>query len=287
MKNCTFDIFERVKSYCVKFAPIEQTCSVERYFSTGDAKSIIHSPINSRRCSLSHDTVAAGLSQTVKEESGVRQGNFLSALRHSGPRSATGTREITAPRPTRRRKERCTARSRTRGRSGGRTTDICHALSRSLPNATRYDKICKSSPHGYSSAFSRRARTAPHRARSHSCDHLPNTGRVYIARWVRGQGERRRWTECAGARRTYRYLPLRRLVGECETTSLRGSPRHGTATAAVGMERAVPRRFPPPPSTAPLSRYAAPCHPLVYLSRRRTVHLFPFRSSLSASPGAP
>lgn len=78
----------------MKFAPyIERLVSVPVREEPEDAKSIIHLPINSRRCSLSHDAVAAGLSD---EESEVCLGRKLldatlgNELANPGPRMEHG-----------------------------------------------------------------------------------------------------------------------------------------------------------------------------------------------------
>lgn len=138
---------------------------------------------------------------------------------------------------------------------------ICHALSRSLPNATRYDKICKSSPpRGYSSAFSRRARTAPHRTAPHCArsqlrppaEHGPCLHRT-VGAWAGGKEEVDR------VRRRATNVPLpaasasRGRVRDYEPARL-AAPRNCDRGGGDGARRAAPRRFPPPPT--PLSRRA-------------------------------
>lgn len=104
-------------------------------------KLIIHSPINPRRCSLSHDAVAAGLSRTI-EGRGLCPGRELPPLESSSDRTQVRGRSTG---------DHCTVRWKVKERErertthcalsiGGRTTDVmhCHDHSR-LPNATRCD----------------------------------------------------------------------------------------------------------------------------------------------------
>jgi len=122
-------------------------------------------------------------------------------------------------------------------------------------------------------------------ARVRSCDHLPNVGRVYIARGGKAAGrgeEGRSWRE----RATNVPLPVASASrGRVRHRASRAaSPRRATVIGGDGARRAAP--------LAPPRNPAAPCRvalrqPLVYLSRRRTVHLFPFRSSPSVFPRGP